>query len=265
MKLKTPINMCETLTAHNRTMSFLRISLTIEMSTRRSIDGQRPDCKSSQGAGPAKLPFLPYPLADPEGFRHVYCNSGNLKDFLCRNRRGPTRLNGLEKRLNTGSVPLVLTPCPEGSKAWTAKAAQRSKVIQLKNPTKGKHLNTLLRKGAMSIGAVLNGGDRAVRKFQRNVCSIQTGRCAAAAPHCTSPARHDPRTYQEARQINEVTSLAKNSPSTNQRVLGPMICRNCTRIHQQRQRFRAFSLLEYLAHALHMRRESSVEPDKNDR
>src|SRR6267154_3405126 len=143
-----------------------------------------------------------------EAFRNLDCNSGNLKDFFCRNRRRPPGLHGLEKRLYGSGMPLVLSPSPEASKSRIAKAAQHTEVFQLKNPPRGKHLNTLLRKGPMPIGVILNGGNRTVLKLQRNLRSIRTGRNAMAIPHCTAASPHNPRAHEEARQINEVTSLS---------------------------------------------------------
>src|SRR5262249_49358723 len=143
--------------------------------------------------------------------------------LLCRYGSRSPRFNGTEKRLHASGVTLVLSPRPEASKSWTAKTAQHTKVFQLKNSSGSKHLNTLLGKGAMPIGVILYGGNPAIFKFQINLRCIRTRSCSRRTQHCTDEGPGNPRTYQEARQINEVTSLSNNASPANERVLDPMI------------------------------------------
>src|SRR6266849_1218780 len=213
----------------------------------------------------ALLRLLRGSLVDTKAFGYFNCNPRDFKDFFGRHRRRFPGTDCLEKRLHASGMTFVLPPGSKTPEAWKPITAQYAKVIQLKYPPGRKHLNTLFRKGPVAVGVVLNRGNRAVFKPQRNLRRVQALRNAAATPHYIGLCPNDPRADQETSQVNEVTSLSKNAPSTHLKVLAPIVRWNGPCIHQQAERLRTLCPAKELPHPPHMRREPAVESHKNDR
>src|SRR5690606_27760421 len=71
--------------------------------------------------------------------------------------------------------------------------------------------------------------------------------------------RNDFAARQETHQIDEVTSLANDSPATNRIVLSPVISRDGAGIHGHDERFRLLQRRKQRFHLLYLRREAAVE------